>query len=191
MQNLIEFLSQPWPWYISGPLIAMIMFLMIYFGKTFGVSSTFRTACTIAGAGKYIPFFKMDWRNQIWNLVFIAGAVIGGLISQTLLSSQEPMALSKATVLNLDSLGIENPGREYLPVTLFSWESLITIKGWVFMILGGFLVGFGTRYAGGCTSGHGISGLSRMEPGSLVAVIGFFIGGLFMTYLILPWLLTL
>lgn len=191
MNEIQEFLSQAWPWYVSGPLIAMIMFLMMYFGKSFGISSTFRTACTIAGAGKYIPFFKMDWRNQVWNLVFVLGAVSGGIITSTLLKNPKPIQLSKNTIINLKELGIRNPGMDFLPASLFSLENLLSVKGIMFMIIGGFLVGFGTRYAGGCTSGHGITGLSKMEPTSLIAVIGFFIGGLIMTYFVLPYLLVL
>ena len=58
------------------------------------------------------------------------------------------------------------------------------------MVLGGgFLVGFGARWAGGCTSGHAISGLADLQVPSLVAVVGFFVGGLAVTHLVLPLLL--
>jgi len=191
MNEIQAFLSQAWPWYVSGPLITLIMFLMFYFGKSFGISSTFKTACSIVGAGRYIPFFKMDWRNQIWNMVFVVGAIAGGVISSTYLKNPEPIQLSIDTVERLSELGIKNAGANYLPEALFSFDTIFTLKGLVFMIFGGFLVGFGTRYAGGCTSGHGITGLSKLEPTSLIAVVGFFIGGLIMTYFVLPYLIQL
>ena len=129
MYDLKLFLSQPWPWYISGPLISLIMFLMIYYGKTFGISSTFKTACSIAGAGKIIPFFKMDWRNYVWNLVFVAGAIVGGFITSTYLSNPDPIDLSARTLERLAALNINNPSGDYLPTDIYNWESLLTVRG--------------------------------------------------------------
>lgn len=182
---MIEFLSQPWAWYISGPIIALVMFLLLWAGGEFGVSSTLRTMCSIGGAGKKIPFFDFNWRNQIWNLVFILGAILGGLIASTILSNPEPLVLADATVKDLSELGIVFDGT-IAPQSIFSWESFLTIKGFLLLTIGGFLVGFGTRWAGGCTSGHAISGLSNLQLPSLIAVIGFFIGGLIMTHLLFP-----
>ena len=68
--------------------------------------------------------------------------------------------------------------------------ALRTWRGVVVLIGGGFLVGFGTAWAGGCTSGHAISGLANFQLPSLVAVLGFFAGGLVGTWLLLPWLLS-
>jgi uncharacterized membrane protein YedE/YeeE len=184
-------LSQAWPWYVAGPLIALTMFILLYLGKNFGVSSTLRTTCSALGAGKTSDFFRFDWKGQAWNLAFVAGAMVGGFIAAQWLANPEPIQLADATVAHLQSLGIENPGAEYLPESIFSWEALLTPRGLLMLLGGGFLVGFGARYAGGCTSGHAISGLSNLQWPSLVAVIGFFIGGLTMTYFILPWLLTL
>jgi uncharacterized membrane protein YedE/YeeE len=59
------------------------------------------------------------------------------------------------------------------------------------IVVGGFLVGFGTRYAGGCTSGHAIMGLSNLQWPSLVATISFMVGGFIMANLILPFILKL
>ncbi|AHM62366.1 hypothetical protein D770_20585 [Flammeovirgaceae bacterium 311] len=188
---MLEFLSQPWPWFVAGPLIALTMFLLLFFGKNFGVSSTLRTTCAIGGAGKVSDFFDFDWKSQVWNLVFVGGMIVGGFIAATWLQQPDPIPLAQNTVQKLQELGIANPGDGYLPRELFSWESLFTLRGFILLVVGGFLVGFGTRYAGGCTSGHAISGLSDLQLPSLIAVIGFFTGGLLMTYLFLPFILQL
>ena len=188
---MIEFLSKPWPWYVAGPLIGLTMFLLLYFGKSFGVSSTMRTVCAIGGGGRLASFFRFNWKDQVWNLVFVLGAVIGGVIASQFLQSADAIALNQETVSELQSFGITNAGQEYLPKEIFSWERLGSFQGLVMLIGGGFLVGFGTRYAGGCTSGHAISGLSNLQLPSLIAVIGFFIGGLSTVYFIFPSLLNL
>jgi len=143
------------------------------------------------GGGRSCDFFDFDWRKQTWNLLFLAGTVIGGFIAHQYLMPDATIAISEATVADLRELGIANPGEGIVPQDLFSFESLFSLKGLIMFVVGGFLVGFGTRYAGGCTSGHAISGLSDLQPASLVAVIGFFIGGLVMTHLLLPHLLSL
>ncbi|QSE98750.1 YeeE/YedE family protein [Fulvivirga lutea] len=191
MKELFEIISQPWPWYVAGFIIALVMFTLLYLGNTFGISSNLRTVCSIFGAGKNCEFFDFNWRAQTWNLIFAGGMMIGGFIAAQWLTPDSSVQISDETIAELQSLGIENPGENIVPEQLFSWESLLTLKGFVMLIVGGFLVGFGTRYAGGCTSGHAISGLSDLQLPSLIAVIGFFIGGLFITYLVLPLLLTL
>jgi len=98
------------------------------------------------------------------------------------------MALSPATISDLETLGFSNIGEALLPPELFATENLGSLKNLGLLIIAGFLVGFGTRYAGGCTSGHAITGLSNLQIPSLIAVIGFFIGGLLMTHFILPLL---
>lgn len=188
---MIEWISQPWPWYVAGPMIAFTMFLLLYFGKQLGVSSSFRTVCAMGGAGKYIPFFDMNWRDQLWNVMFIVGIVIGGWIGGNVLSSDVPVGISEATHADLKALGIDDPAHALVPTEIFSWEQLFTVRSLVFMVLGGFLVGFGTRYAGGCTSGHAIMGLSNLQLPSLIAVVGFFIGGLLVTHLLFPILINL
>ena len=182
----MEFILEPWPWYVSGPLIALIMFILIYFGKTFGMSSNLRTLCAIGGAGRKAKFFDFDWRSQLWNLTVVVGAVIGGFIAHQLLSVPTDIDLNPETVESLQSLGFENAGKSLLPAELFSWDKVFTLKGISILVVGGFLVGFGTRYAGGCTSGHAITGLSSLQLPSLVAVVGFFIGGLIMIHLLFP-----
>lgn len=182
---MITFLSQPWPWYVSGPLIALVMFLMLWMGERFGVSSTLRSYCAIAGAGKHSAFFDFDWKKQRWNIVFVIGAIVGGFIAGTFLENQEPLNLSQATIHDLEEFGIAFDG-SLAPKSLFSWNALSSLKGVMVLVVGGFFVGFGARWAGGCTSGHAISGLSNLQLPSLIAVIGFFIGGLLMTFLIMP-----
>lgn len=182
----MELILQPWPWYISGPLLALVMFFLVYFGKTFGVSSNLRTLCSIGGAGKYSDFFRFDWKSQLWNLMVVFGAIIGGFIAYFLLSDHSLMQLSNNTVIQLQEFGFDNIGETLVPMEVFGSEAILSFKGLSILIIGGFLVGFGTRYAGGCTSGHAITGLSNLQLPSLIAVIGFFIGGLLMTHLILP-----
>ncbi|MTE28240.1 YeeE/YedE family protein [Winogradskyella ouciana] len=182
----MEYILQPWPWYVSGPLIAIVMFLLLYFGRTFGMSSNLRTLCAIGGAGKKVEFFKFDWKSQRWNLVVVLGAILGGFIAHFLLSNPTNIDLSQNTIQDLKTLGFENAGKSLLPPELFSWDAVFTIKGFLILIIGGFLVGFGTRYAGGCTSGHAITGLSSLQLPSLIAVVGFFLGGLIMIHFIYP-----
>jgi uncharacterized membrane protein YedE/YeeE len=181
---MIEFFKQPWPWYTSGIAIAVIMVTLLYFGKSFGFSSNLRTMCTMAGAGKRVSFFYFDWRTQKWNLLFLVGSIIGGVISSTLLNSGAPLQLSAATIKDLSALGIRFDG-QLNPSQIFTIHAL-TVKNVLLMLTGGMLVGFGSRYAGGCTSGHAISGLSNLQLPSLLAVAGFFAGGLIMTHLLFP-----
>lgn len=193
---MLEFISQSWHWSVSGLAIVGVMLLLLWFGGEFGVSSNLRTICTIAGAGKKHDFFKIDWKAQSWNLLFIAGAVIGGFIATNFLQSPEPVQISASTTAYLADHGISVPqtlaeGRGYVPNEIFGLENAFGLKNLFLFIVGGFLIGFGTRWAGGCTSGHAISGLSNLQLPSLIAVVGFFIGGLIMTWLILPSLLIL
>ncbi|MEJ2903389.1 YeeE/YedE family protein [Pedobacter panaciterrae] len=182
---MLELLRQPWPWYTSGAAIAFIMVLLLIFGKSFGFSSNLRTLCTLAGAGKRHQFFDFDWKTQKWNLLFLLGAVLGGVIAATLLKSEIPMALSQSTIDDLAKLNIIFDG-QLNPSQLFGYQLISSSKGIVILLAGGALVGFGSRYAGGCTSGHAISGLSNLQLPSLLAVIGFFTGGLVMTHFLLP-----
>lgn len=179
----MDLILQPWPWYVGGPIIALIMLLLIYLGKSFGFSSNFRNICASLGAGKSCSFFDFDWKSQRWNLLFLVGAVIGGFIAANYLSMHQIPAISTQTIDELKALGFESAGKEYSPTELFGSLSL---KNIAILLVGGIFVGFGTRYAGGCTSGHAISGLSDLQLPSLIAVIGFFIGGLLMSFLLFP-----
>ncbi len=188
----MEIIYKAWAWYIVGPSIALVMLAMIYLGKSFGMSTNLKTLCAIGGAGKINDFFDFDWRKNIWNLLFAFGAILGGFVATNYLSTPDyQMDLSSDIVSKLESYGLSAIGASLVPSDLFNWESLFTLRGFVLLVIGGFLVGFGTRYANGCTSGHAISGLSNLQLPSLVAVVGFFIGGLVMTHFILPFLLAL
>ena len=182
-------LSEPWPWYVAGPLIALVMALLILAGKTFGASSNLRTLCAVAGARG--GFFDYDWRAQRWNLVVMLGAALGAALATLLLDGTAAVPISDDTVAALRSYGIADAGAAYAPGVLFgaaAWSSPASLAT---LVVGGLLIGFGTRWAGGCTSGHAITGLSQLQLPSLVAVVGFFAGGLLATWGVLPWLLPL
>ena len=181
-------LFQTWPWYVSGFLIAIIMLLLNYFGKVFGMSSNLRSMCSIAGAGKHVSFFDFDWKAQRWNLVVVIGAMLGGFVAVNFMSDASNVAINPKTVQQLTQLGIEAPNGRLLPNTLFGPETFQSPKMIVLLLVGGILIGFGSRYAGGCTSGHAIAGMSNLQLQSLKAVIGFFIGGLLMSHFIFPLL---
>ncbi len=190
MKQILELITQPWPWYVAGPLIGLTVPTLLLIGnKSFGISSSLRhicAACIPAG----IPFFKYDWKNEVWNLVFVLGIFFGGMIATAFLENPDTFVLSANTITDLKALGIKDFAG-LMPADLFSVDELVTAKGFIFFVLGGFLVGFGTRYAGGCTSGHAIMGLSNLQLPSLVATCCFMAGGIIMTHLILPHILKL
>ena len=188
---MIDALRSPWPWYVAGPLIGLIVpALLLVGGRSFGISSNLRTICAIV-APRRIAFFDFDWRHQGgWNLAFALGIVAGGAIAGFLLPSPEGVQLSAATVTDLTALGITDFSG-LAPTQLFSWAALGSPAGWIILVLGGLLVGFGTAWAGGCTSGHAIMGLADFQMPSLVAVLGFFAGGLLATHVLLPMVIGL
>lgn len=182
----MEFIYGTWPWYVSGALMAAVMLLLVYFGKSFGMSSNLRTLCSIGGAGKFSDFFRPNWREQKWNLIVVLGAMIGGFFAYNYLSDGSGVNLNPQTISELQVMNIEAPNGKLLPEMFAGEDALKDPKMIAILLIGGVLVGFGTRYAGGCTSGHAISGLSNLQLPSLIAVIGFFIGGLVMSWFILP-----
>lgn len=184
---MLEFIQQPWSWWFSGIVISSIMFLLLFFGQSFGFSSNLRTICAASGGGKWVSFFDFNWKSQIWNLVFLLGAIIGGYIAGEFLSNGEAVAISEATIQDLSALGFSAP-TSIQPEEIFSLQSAFTWKGFLLLAFGGLMVGFGSRYAGGCTSGHAISGISDLQIPSMIAVVGFFLGGLIMTHLIFPFI---
>lgn len=206
----MNFLLQPWPWYVTGPLIGLMVPVLLVFGnKHFGISSTMRHICAACVPAKN-PFFDYNWKKEMWSIFLAMGIVLGGWIGHNLLTGYGRMHISKEAFEMFSSYRIlpthdegcivgikDNPSlTQLMPTRFFSFDkfNLTNVDygkyfGWIFIVLGGFLVGFGTRWANGCTSGHAIMGLSLLNPGSLVAVIGFFIGGLTVSWFVIPYLL--
>lgn len=182
----MNIISQTWPWYVSGFLIGMIMLCLIYFGKTFGMSSNLRSICSMTGIGRKIPFFDYDWKAQRWNLLVVLGAMLGGFVAVHFMGNASNVTINPTTIAQLNEMGIEAPNGKLLPDALFGNQIFESPKSIFILLVGGILIGFGSRYAGGCTSGHAILGLSNLQLPSLKAVIGFFIGGLIMAHFLLP-----
>ncbi|MGA9637841.1 YeeE/YedE family protein [Flavobacterium sp.] len=182
----MDLIFHTWPWYVSGFLIGMIMLCLLYFGKSFGMSSNLRSMCAMVGAGRYTSFFNFDWKSQRWNLVVVLGAMLGGFVAVNYMSDASNIAINPITIEALASLGIDAPDGKLLPNSLFGNQTFENPKNILILLIGGVLIGFGSRYAGGCTSGHAISGMSNLQLPSLKAVIGFFIGGLIMVHLLFP-----
>ncbi len=187
---MIELIKSPWPWYIAGPLIGLTVPILLVLGnKHFGISANLRHICAACFPSN-IPFFRYDWKKELWNLFFVGGILLGGVITTLFFSNPQPVNINPALATELSGYGITDINN-LVPAQIFSWSSLFTPRGMIIMIGGGFLVGFGTRYAGGCTSGHAIMGLSTLQWPSLVATISFMIGGFIMANLILPFILSL
>ncbi len=183
-------LSAPWPWYVAGVLIGLIVPALLILGnKNFGISSSLRHICAACIPGN-LPFFKYNWRKEVWNFFFIGGIIIGAFIAIHYLANPNPVIVNEDLKKTLAEYGINNYDK-LLPSEIFSFEALFTLRGAVMLIGGGFLIGFGTRYASGCTSGHSIMGLSSLQWPSLVATICFMIGGFIMANYILPLILSL
>lgn len=191
---ILRIFTEPWHWAVSGAMIGLVMLTVTYFGKSFGLSSTYRALCSVAGAGRLSTFFNVDWKNQRWNLVFVAGVVLGGWISARFLTLDYQPNLNPKTLRYLELIGImENtsghPVTGFAPDRIFSLAALHDDRILILLMLGGLLSGFGSRYAGGCTSGHFITGIAHLQWPSVVTIIFFMIGGVMMTNYFLPWLL--
>lgn len=159
---MLAWLLEPWPWYITGPMIGLtVPLLLLLTGKNLSVSSSLRHIGAACAPRSKLPYLSQNynWRDHIWNLIFIVGVIVGAFIGNFLLSAAPA---------------------SFLPTGYQSFGGVALLFG------GGMLIGFGTRYAGGCTSGHTIMGLSALNWPSLVATIFFFVGGLISTWLILP-----
>jgi uncharacterized membrane protein YedE/YeeE len=186
----MEIIRQQWPWYVAGPLIGLTVPLLLILGnKALGVSSSLRHVCAACMPAK-VPFFEYDWKKEIWNLFFVFGILLGGFIAISFFSNDEPIKIHPNLVSDLAKNGIKDYS-SLIPIDLVNWKSLFTVRGFIFMVLGGFLVGFGTRYAGGCTSGHSILGLSTLQWPSLVATCCFMVGGILTANFIIPYLLSI
>ncbi|HSF88004.1 MAG TPA: YeeE/YedE thiosulfate transporter family protein [Saprospiraceae bacterium] len=187
---MLDFLRNPWPWYVAGPLIGLTVPVLLIIGnKAFGISSSLRHICA-ACIPANIPFFKYEWTKEIWNLFFVGGILLGGFLAVSLLANPNPVEVHPNLASELSTYGITN-FESMVPVDIFNWSALLTLKGFIIMVIGGFMIGFGTRYAGGCTSGHAIMGLSTLQWPSLIATCCFMVGGIIMANWILPFILSL
>ncbi|MES2880962.1 MAG: YeeE/YedE thiosulfate transporter family protein [Bacteroidota bacterium] len=187
---MMEILKQPWPWYIAGALIGLIVPALLVLGnKHFGISANLRHACAACFPAN-IPFFKYEWKKETWNFFFVAGIIAGAFIAAQFLANPAPVQVNANLVTELNTYGINDYSRQ-MPAEIFSFKSLFTLRGFIMLVVGGFLVGFGTRYAGGCTSGHAIMGLSNLQMPSLIATVSFMAGGFIMANLLLPFILRL
>lgn len=182
---MIDIIKQPWSWYVAGTLIGLtIPTLLILGNKKFGISSSLRHVCAMCIPAN-IPFFKYDWKKEIWNLFFVVGVLIGGFIAAQFLQNPNDVEVAESTKATLAQFGITDYSK-LLPTQLFTWENVFTLKGFFFFVVGGFMVGFGTRYAGGCTSGHAIMGISNLQMPSFIATCCFMVGGFFSANILLP-----
>jgi len=187
---MMEMLRQPWPWYVAGAIAGLTVPALLLLGnKHFGISANLRHACA-ACLPSNIRFFKYDWKKEIWNFFFVAGIVIGGFLATQWLSNPGPVTVAPALLEELEGYGIRDHSK-VLPTELFSFEALLTMRGLIMLVGGGFLVGFGSRYAGGCTSGHAIMGISNLQVPSMIATASFMAGGFLMANFILPFILKL
>ena len=170
----------PWPWYVAGPLLGLAVPLLLWLGGSFGLSRSMAVLC----GGERVAASASDR----WHVAVAVGIALGGGLAVLTWGTPDVGAhVSDATRADLAALGVTVSG--WLPPELFSWHALATLPGAVSVVGGGLLVGFGARWAGGCTSGHAVSGLSALHRASLAAAVGFFAGGLVATHVLLPWLL--
>jgi uncharacterized membrane protein YedE/YeeE len=187
MDSVLEALRGPWPWYVAGPLIGLMVPLMLFIGnRSFGISNNLRHLCAITQPKQVeVDFFKYDWKEHTWSLVFVIGTALGGFLAGIVFADPLPVQVTAKTLVMLQSWGFAAPAGNMVPPEIFA----PTVRNLTLLFASGVLVGFGTRYAGGCTSGHAITGLSTLQLGSLYAVLGIFAGGLFSSWLLVPWLL--
>ena len=186
----MEYLRQPWSWYVAGTIIGLIVPALLILGnKHFGISANLRHACAACFPAN-IKFFKYEWKKEIWNFFFVGGIILGAVAAVTFLNNPDPIQVNPKLVAELSGYGIDDYSN-MVPKQIFSFTSLFTLRGFIMLVGGGFLVGFGSRYAGGCTSGHSIMGLSDLQLPSLIATISFMIGGFIMANLLLPFILSL
>lgn len=187
---MMNIFTQPWPWYIAGPAIGlMVPLLLLLDNKAFGISSSLRHFCAACIPVK-VKFFNYDWKKESWNMVFVIGMMVGGFVAGFILKNPDPIAISETTIKHMGDIGITDFSG-LIPTQVFNFNSLFTLRGFILIVIGGFLVGFGTRYANGCTSGHSIMGMSNLQWPSFLATCCFFVGGLVMTWIILPYIMKL
>jgi uncharacterized protein len=187
---MLELIKQPWHWAVAGVCIGLTVPTLLLIGnKNFGLSSSLRHICAMCIPAN-IPYLKYNWKAEIWNVYFVVGVVIGGMIAAQLLSNPDDVVVAATTQSQLSQMGIKD-FTHLMPSDLFTIDHIFTLKGLIFFVLGGFLVGFGTRYADGCTSGHSILGIANLQWPSLIATICFMIGGFFSANILIPLIFAL
>lgn len=186
MDSLLQALTNPWPWYVAGPLIGLMVPVMLLIGsRSFGISQNLEHICAITQPTVIdVHFFHYDWKASAWSLAFTAGVILGGLLAGVVFRNPDAVALSGAAQEMFAAWGLA-PSKDLVPPELFdisrTWNAII-------LVVSGILIGFGTRYAAGCTSGHAITGLATLQPQSLSAVLGIFGGGLLASHFLTPFL---
>jgi uncharacterized membrane protein YedE/YeeE len=187
---ILKFIKEPWPWYVAGPIVGICVPLLLLAGnKSLGVSSSLRHICAAVAPAK-VTHLKYNWKIHKHNLFFVLGLVVSGFIGNYFLSDHQPEIITTSAQHTLNDYGIYDRSG-FMPAAVFSFTSLQTISGFIIIIIGGFLIGFGTGWARGCTSGHGIFGLSTFQGTSLFATITFFAMGIFASWFLLPIILRL
>lgn len=182
---MLELITQPWHWAVAGLLIGLTVPTLLLIGnKKFGISSSLRHICAICIPAR-IPFFKYEWKKEIWNLLFVLGVFIGAVLATTFLTNPNTIVVAESTKASLAQYGITDYS-QIMPAQIFNVQNIFTLKGLFFFVIGGFLVGFGTRYAGGCTSGHAIMGIANLQIPSLIATCCFMVGGFFSANILMP-----
>ncbi len=137
----MDFIFEPWTWYIAGPLITFVTLLLLYYGKQFGVSSNLETICAISGAGKISSFFNFDWRESRWNLIFILGTMmfIKGFLILIISGVLIVFLIRKGVIKSYQGKQIEIEPKK---------------KGFSRNILGGIIFGLGWGLIGGLSGVH-------------------------------------
>ena len=188
---MVDAITGPWPWYVSGPLLGLMVPILLLVGnKEFGISSTFRQMCSATIPTRAAYFRDYPWRDHLWNLTFALGLIVGAAIAVIFLGGNRPPPVSREAIELYETWNIAAPAA-LQPAEIYSAPGAFSLRALVSLVFGGFLIGFGTRYGNGCTSGHAITGLSLLNVGSLVATVGFFVGGIIVSNFVLPWVLSL
>lgn len=189
MLIFLNILSQPWPWYLAGPLIGLIIILLQWIdNKPLAASSSYRHICA-ATLPSGIKFLNYNWKGEYWNLFFVAGIIAGGMVTGAIHHTHQ-VTITNETIRQLQAAGLTDTSG-FAPAQLFSLAAVQTIAGFLTIVLGGFLIGFGSRYAGGCVSGHSMTGISDLQWTSMLATACIFFGGIFTSYILLPFLIHL
>lgn len=153
----------PLHWSAAGVAIGAITLLMLWLmNQRLGISTGFENLCALVVR---IPYFERDEirASQRWRLPFLAGLVVGGFLSAATSGGWTPFW----------DLGMFDASVGWGPAGKLAW-----------MFAGGLLIGFGTRLAGGCTSGHGIFGVANLERASIASTLSFMAAGIVATHFV-------